>query len=451
MNENTVAWRPWEEKMTRNPTSGWLARRHLVVLMCFAAAFVCYIDRVNISIAIIPMAEHFGWSGTEKGFVLSSFFIGYMLGQIPAGWMANHYGGKLVLGLALLVWSITTVITPIAALVGFSALILTRIVMGMGEAATFPATYYLYSRWIPRQERSRVVAFTLGGIPFGTVLGLAASGFLVAQFGWPSVFYVFGAIGIVLAVVWFAVIRNSPEQDVRISDPEKALIRAGVDVTESRTDPLPVRQLLRATPFWALVVNHFCSNWILYVLLAWMPSYFRDVQGLSLSGAGLAASAPWLSMWACSNLAAWISDALIRNGMPVVVVRRIMQCSGLLGASAFMLLITVPSSPSAAIAIMSGALGALGLTWAGYAPNHLEITPRHADILMGVTNTAGTLPGVIGVAITGWLLDVTGSYVSVFLLAAGISTFGAVVWLFFSSSSPIFVETPEDPATAHPG
>ncbi|MGQ0501476.1 MAG: ACS family MFS transporter [Panacagrimonas sp.] len=417
---------------------GSTGKRHILVLMCFAAAFVCYIDRVNISIAIIPMAEHFGWSGTQKGFVLSSFFIGYMLGQIPSGWMANRVGGRLTLGVSLLLWSVFTAITPVAAMVGFSALILSRIVMGMGEAATFPASYNLFSRWIPRQERSRAVAFTLGGIPMGTVIGLGASGALVAQFGWQSVFYVFGAVGIVLAALWFMVVRDSPAQHPGVSEAERQHIAAGMQGAATQRTPLPVRTLLAAPAFWALLINHFCSNWILYVLLSWMPSYFRDVQHLNIAKAGFAAAAPWLSMFVMANLSAWVADEMIRRGTRVSRVRKFMQAGGLLGASAFMLLINQAGSPGGAVLIMCGALGALGLTWAGYAPNHLEIAPRHADILMGITNTAGTLPGIIGVAVAGWMLDTTGSYVSVFLLAAGITSVGALVWILFSRSEPIY-------------
>lgn len=424
--------------MSGSVSVGGISRRHVLVFMCFLAAFVCYIDRVNISIAIIPMAEHFGWSATEKGFVLSSFFIGYMLGQIPSGWLANRYGGRWTLGIALVLWSAFTVFTPFAAVAGFTALILTRIVMGMGEAATFPATYNLYSKWVPRVERSRAVAFTLSGIPIGTVIGLALSGYLVAEFGWESVFYAFGVAGLVLAVFWYWIIKDSPSRDPAMSTAEREVIAAGVDVKSEERTPLPLGKLLRAMPFWALVINHFCSNWILYVLLSWLPSYFRDVQGLNIANAGLASAAPWLSMFLMSNLAAWVADRMIRGGVSVSMVRKIMQSTGLLGSSLFLLLTLQAGSTTEAILLVCGALGLLGLTWVGYAPNHLEIAPRHADILMGVTNTAGTLPGIIGVAVSGWLLDTTGSYVSVFVLAAGITSVGALVWILFQKSTPIY-------------
>lgn len=416
-----------------------MPRRYLLVLLCFLAAFVCYIDRVNISVAIIPMAERFGWSATDKGVVMSSFFFGYLLGQIPAGWLANRWGGRLVLGLALLLWSIFTALTPIAAAVGFAALLVSRVLLGLGEAATFPSIYNLYSRWIPRTERSRVVALTLGGVPLGTVVGLALSGMLVARYGWASVFYVFGIAGIGMALLWWWVIRDTPQQQPGLSATERNLIEAGVECAAHQTrSPLPVGRLLAEPAFWALVINHFCSNWILYVLLSWMPSYFRDVQGLDLTRAGLAAAAPWLSLFIGANIAAWVADAAIRRGVSLSWVRKFMQTGGLLGAAAFMWMAALPATPTGAVLIMCGALGALGMTWAGYAPNHLEIAPRHADILVGITNTAGTLPGVVGVAVTGWMLDVTGSYPAVFMLAAAVTAFGALIWLAFARFKPLF-------------
>ena len=128
--------------------------RYTVVGMCFAATFVCYIDRVNISVAIIPMADELGWSLTTQGFVLSSFYIGYLLMQIGGGVLSDRYGGKVVLGLGVLIWSLFTILTPPAAFAGLALLIVMRIGMGLGEAVTFPSIYSLYSRWVPLQERA---------------------------------------------------------------------------------------------------------------------------------------------------------------------------------------------------------------------------------------------------------------------------------------------------------
>jgi len=142
-------------------------------------------------------------------------------------------------------------------------------------------------------------------------------------------------------------------------------------------------------------------------------------------------------MFVMVNVVAWGADRMVRHGQSLTRVRKTMQTIGLLGSAGFLLLAPGAQSATTALLIMCGALGTLGFTWSGFAPNHLDIAPRHADVLMGVTNTAGTVPGVIGVLITGWLVDVTGTYASAFALAAAINICGALVWLAFSSAKPV--------------
>ena len=120
-----------------------------VVLLCSAAVFIAYIDRTNISVASIAMKEQFRWTETTKGFVLSSFFIGYLILQIASGTLANKYGGKIVLGVAVIWWSLFTILTPPAAFLSFPALIAARIALGLGEAAVFPASINMIGRWVP--------------------------------------------------------------------------------------------------------------------------------------------------------------------------------------------------------------------------------------------------------------------------------------------------------------
>jgi ACS family sodium-dependent inorganic phosphate cotransporter len=397
--------------------------RYTVVALCFAATFVCYIDRVNISVAALSMQERFAWSETTKGLVLSSFFVGYLLLQIPAGYLSGRYGGKIILGIAVLWWSVCTFLTPMAATVSLPVLIVARVAMGAGEAATFPAAYSLFARWVPTAERSRVVSLMLSGIPLGTLFAVSVSGWIIVGHGWPAVFYLFGALGLVWSVLWFSLVQKGPHT---ISDRKR-----------QHATRVPLRLLLSKPPVWALVINHFCSNWSLYMLMAWLPSYFRTTLGLSIAQAGLAAAAPWLSMLVMSNVAAWIADRAINRGASVTFVRRFMQITGLLGSAVFLLIARDVTDPGTAQSVMCGALGFLAFTWSGFSPNHLDIAPRQASVLMGITNTAGTIPGVIGVAVTGWLVDTTGSYASPFLLAAGISGMGALVWLLFASGRPV--------------
>jgi len=418
-----------------NPVKTW-PKRYTLIGACFCASFICYIDRVNMSVAAIPMAEEFGWSETIKGLVLSSFFVGYLAMQVAGGVLAHRIGGKLVLGFAVVWWSVFTILTPAAASISLTVLIITRIALGLGEAAAFPASFALFSKWVPPTERSRATSILLSGAPLGTMVALLTTGWVIARFGWPSIFFLFGALGLVWAVFWFWRIFEQPSAHPRISKTELQLFQVEQSKNET-SEAVPWGALLSRKPVWALIINHFCTNWTSYVLLAWLPSYFRHAYGLSIINAGIYSAAPWLTMFFMMNAAGWFADYLIKRGISSLAVRKLMQTTGLLGAAVFLLLAIEVSTAFEAMFLMSGALGLLACTFAGFAPNVLEIAPKHAGILSGITNTTATIPGIIGVTVTGWLVDVTGTYVSAFVLAAALCVFGAVVWLLFASTRPV--------------
>ena len=176
--------------------------RFRVVLLSFLAVFICYIDRVNISVTIIPMQKQFGWSEFQTGFIFSSFYFGYMITMIVGGYLADKYGGKRVLGYCLIIWSIFTIITPYFAYLGIWWLVFIRILMGLGEGITFPSWHAIYARWIPFKERTRAVAFTNSGIAAGTMFGYGVAAIIIANYSWEWVFYLFGMLGFFWIIFW---------------------------------------------------------------------------------------------------------------------------------------------------------------------------------------------------------------------------------------------------------
>jgi ACS family sodium-dependent inorganic phosphate cotransporter len=416
-------------------------KRVIVVAMCFVAMVICYLDRVSMSTAVVPMAEQYGWSNTTKGWVLSSFFIGYMLTQIPASWVVNRYGGRIVLGISLLWWSLVTMLTPLAAMSSLGLLIVARIAMGLGEAAVTPSLYNLAARWLPPHERSRSIAVMIGGIPMGTLAALLLSGWLLEHEPWPVMFYVFGAAGIVFALFWFRLIYGSPARHPHMSASERSLL-AGPDVVSSEPragswSEVPWRKLLSTPAVWALISNHFCSNWGLYVLLTWLPSYFKAFKETGIGAAGWYSAAPWLILFIIANLSGVIADRMVKRGMTITRVRKTMQVIGLLGSASGLIVASYVETPLVAVIVLCGALGVLGFTWAGFGPNHLDVAPRYADVLAGLTNTAGNLPGVIGVVVTGWMVDLTGGFSAAFQLTALINIIGALIWLKWSTGEKV--------------
>jgi ACS family sodium-dependent inorganic phosphate cotransporter len=389
-----------------------------VVLLVCVAAFISGIDRTSISVAAIAMQGQLGWSETEKGTVLSAFFIGYILLMLVSGTLANRYGGKIVLGTAVLWWSLCTALTPQAALISLPALIAARIALGLGESAVFPASINMIGRWVPPLNRSRAVALLSSAIPLSTVFALPTTGWLVRDFGWPVPFYVFAALGCVWAIIWFTNVGDQPS--VNANSP-------------AARPSIPWARLLRLPAVWAIISNHLCHNWSLYVLLSWLPSYFKRTFDVTLASAGLLSAGPWLASFLMANVAGHIADRLMRAGRSATFVRKLMQTIGLGGAGIFLLQLPGAGSVTAALILTCCATGLLAVCFAGFAPNSFDIAPRYADVIWGLSNTFATIPGIVGVFLTGWLVDRTGSFATPFLVTAAVAFVGAILYLVLAS------------------
>ncbi|MCZ6890056.1 MAG: ACS family MFS transporter [Gammaproteobacteria bacterium] len=413
-------------------------RRYTLIGLCFCATFICYIDRVNISVAIIPMAQEFGWNTETQGIVLSSFFIGYLITQIAGGRLADRYGGKVVLGAGVLLWSLFTILTPSAAYAGFAFLIVCRVAMGLGEAVTFPSVYSLVTRWIPDTERAKAIALNGSGIPLGTVFALLVTPIIVQEYGWEWAFYSFGLAGTVWYAVWWRRVSATPQEHPTISQAERTLIRENAPAHAAAAEKPPWKAFMKSGPVWAILVAHTCGNWSLYVLLAWLPTFVNQGLGVDFAAIGIFSMMPHVASFVFLNIAGNIADRLLKRGMDVTRVRKTMQTIGFSGIAIALLLVTEVESAWAAIAIMSAgnAVGAAGI--GGSAINHMDIAPRHAGTLMGITNTAATVPGIVGVYVTGLILESTGSWALVFQTTAGVTIFGMVFYLIFASGEKQF-------------
>ena len=263
--------------------------RFKVIFLSFIAVFICYIDRVNISVAIIPMQEQFGWSELQVGIVLGTFYVGYMISMTLGGYLADKYGGKKVLGYALIIWSLFTIITPFFAYSGLWWLIFIRILLGLGEGVTFPAWHSIYARWIPFNERTRAVGFTNSGIAAGTVFGYVVAAIIIANYSWEWVFYSFGLMGIFWYFFWQRIVTSYPEDNKNLSNNELQLIKA--EAPSNSTPPsIPFLKLIRNWPFLAIAVATFCNNWALFTFISYLPKFIN--APISDGGMGIDATAP---------------------------------------------------------------------------------------------------------------------------------------------------------------
>ncbi|KAK8474572.1 hypothetical protein V6N12_024862 [Hibiscus sabdariffa] len=364
-------------------------KRWVVVLLCFAAFLLCNMDRVNMSIAILPMSKEFNWNSATVGLIQSSFFWGYLLTQILGGIWADKIGGKLVLGFGVVWWSVATILTPIAAKIGLPFLLTMRAFMGIGEGVAMPAMNNLLSKWIPVSERSRSLALVYSGMYLGSVTGLAFSPILIHKFGWPSVFYSFGSLGSIWFALWLKKAYSSPDEDPELSKEEKKLIMGG-SISKEPVKVIPWRLILSKAPVWALIISHFCHNWGTFILLTWMPTYYNQI----------------------------------------------MQSIGFLGPAFFLTQLSSVRTPAMAVLCMACSQGSDAFSQSGLYSNHQDIGPRYAGVLLGLSNTAGVLAGVFGTAATGYILQ-RGSWDDVFKVSVALYIIGTLVWNLFSTGEKI--------------
>ena len=271
---------------------------------------------------------------------------------------------------------------------------------------TYPSIHAIWARWAPPLERSRLAAVAFSGSYVGTVIALPLSGVLAEHMGWETIFYVFGVVGVIWCVAWAWVVKDSPEEDRQITDSELEYLRTAIGVTneESVMSP-PWKAMMTSRPVWAIIVAHFAENWGFYTLLTGLPMFMRDILNYKLDQTGFLAALPYLLMACIVQSAGVLADmARTKGRLTTTQVRKVFTCGSYLCQTLFMGLTAVLMKRGAAITCISLSLGCGGFAWAGFSINHLDIAPQYAAILMGISNTIGTIPGIVSPTVTGMIV-----------------------------------------------
>ncbi len=413
--------------------------RFKVVFLSFLAVFICYIDRVNISVAIIPMQEQFGWSESQVGIILGSFYFGYMITMILGGYLADKYGGKKVLGYALLIWSLFTIITPFFAFQGLWWLILIRILMGLGEGVTFPSWHAIYARWIPFQERTRAIGFTNSGIAAGTLFGFAVAALIIANFSWEWVFYSFGLLGFFWYFFWNRIVTSFPEDNKLLSDEELHYIKTEAPSKES-APTIPLLTLIRNAPFMAIAVATFCNNWSLYTFLSYLPKYVNAPVAQGGMGIDLGSNVfiysiliPSLVAIFSLILGGFLADGLIKRGYGLLNVRRSVNSIGFFGSALLLYLISLEDSLINVVILLSLINVCSGICAGGFGVNHADLGPKYTGSLVGIAGSIGMIAAIISPIAAGYILEITNSWSSIFYVCTFVLLFGGTFYLLFAS------------------
>ena len=424
--------------------------RRSVVFLAVAAAYICLVDRLAISIAIIPMVEAYDWSPTDQGAVMSAFFVGYVVLQLPAGWLSDRIGGKWVLGVGVLLWSLFTMLTPPAATAGIAVLIICRFFMGVFESVTWPAVYNLFACWVPLSQRGFSLGLLNSAIAGGTVIAMLATPWLIEQWSWQVAFYVYGVLGLLWSAVWFPLIPNRTQpadtevlsvRDTRAEDLKPAPLgstRAEHEGVDGASLPPTVsaftpRNVLASSGVRALFCAHFCTNWVVYLSLAWSPTYLTQVWGVTLAEVGFLAVVPFLISVVATPIVGKWADHLIARGYDRLRIRKIMQTAALVGVAVAFVMIDFTRSVEQVILVLCFGNLLVSASIAGFGSNPIDLAPSYAGTLYGASNTLASVGSAGAVFVAGLVLDLTGSWAMVFDSAALLSVIGAAVFWRWAS------------------
>ncbi|EZA50530.1 putative inorganic phosphate cotransporter isoform X2 [Ooceraea biroi] len=389
--------------------------RHLQVLLLFLGVTIGYCLRIGMSMAVVPMAnsssaneniEDFGWNKQQKDLVLSSFFWGYAITQMPSGYIAGIWSAQKLLSIGMLICGVLNVVTPIAASQwDLPAVLVCRVGMGLTQACLMPCAHTLLSKWAPPSERARLGTFAYAGAQFGTVIAMPISGFLAAsRVGWPSIFYVFGALAIVWSTVFLLFGADSPSSHSSISQEEKEYIEDSLRTKETKADDeiqqnlrVPWKEIFTSVPMWALIIVHVGQNWGYWTLLTEIPSYMTGVLNFKIDKSGWISALPYLAMWLLSFPVSWLSDFALEKGMPRGIVRKISNTVAHWGpAIALACMSVIPTDNyiwAVLLLIISVGLNAGSLC--GFQINHIDLSPNFAGTMMSITNFMATIASII--------------------------------------------------------
>ncbi|XP_050536360.1 uncharacterized protein LOC126902798 [Daktulosphaira vitifoliae] len=399
-----------------------MSHTHIVIL-CAVANFINAADRIVMPIAIIPMTSYFKWSMHWQGLVLSAFAFGYLASQIIGAYAAKKYGGKAILLLSVLLWSISTIITPNISHNTF-ALIFCRVISGVGEGLGLPTIVHIFAHNIAMKDRSSAFGYLVAA---GSV-GQTVASVICPHLMWQTSFYLFGSVGIVWSIIWISLYS---EKDIRI-DELPLIINSSCNTNTN----IHWKKFFIHWPLWAIYIAHFSMNWSNYIIMHWFPTYLKYLGANSFSMSLTAI--PYIFNSVFSAVAGNYADKLIDHKWSILAVRRIMTTLGLMGPALFLLIFCTMKSLTAAIIFISISMGLCACNSAGHLSNHAEIAPNHAGITFSISNTLATIPGIICGPLTAELVTAShGRWFPVFILAAAINFTGSIIYCNQSSVTPI--------------
>jgi ACS family hexuronate transporter-like MFS transporter len=388
--------------------------RHLRWYICallFFAATINYLDRQVIA-TLKPMLQQQGiWDDIGYSWVVFSFQTAYAIGLLAAGRVMDWLGTRKGFSLSVIFWSVAAMGHALASSVmSFSV---ARFALGLGEAGNFPASIKTVAEWFPKKERALATGIFNAGTNVGILVAAAIVPPITLAFGWKWTFVVTGLVGFAWLFFWLALYRR-PEEHARLSAQERAHIQSDPPDTETR---IPWRRLLPHRQTWAFAIGKFMTDPVWWIYLFWLPDFLNKNYGIDLKSVGLPLIVVYLIADVGSVAGGWLSSSLIKRGWTINGARKtaMLVCA----LSVVPVVFAAKASNLWVAVLLVGLAAAAHQGWsANIFTTASDMFPRKAvGSVVGIGGMAGAIGGMLISKVVGYILQWTGSYVPIFIIA----------------------------------
>ena len=389
----------------------------VLALLCLMY-FITYVDRVNIGAAAASIKDEFHLSNTQLGLICSGFVYPYLLCQIVGGVVADRFGARRTLTVCGLVWAGATMLTGLAG--GFATLFAARLLLGLGEGATFPAATQALQKWVPAEKRGFAQGVTHSFARLGNAVTPPIVAALTVALSWRGSFVVLGVVSLVWIAVWSLYFRNDPRDHPAITEQELRTLpvaaprpRAGV----------PWASLIRR--MWPVTLTYFCYGWTLWLYLNWLPIFFKNSYQMNIQNSALFAAGVFFAGVVGDTLGGVLSDRLLRLTGNLRRARLILIVGGFTGALLSLAPMLYFRDLTVAAACLSAGFFFAELVVGPMWSIPMDIAPDHAGTAAGLMNIGSALAAIVSPILAGYMIDLTGNWYLPFLVSMGVMAVGA--------------------------
>jgi D-galactonate transporter len=404
--------------------------RWFMIALLFVGGGISYLDRAALSIAAPLISKDLNLDPAQLGIIFSSFFFGYALFCFVGGWASDRIGAKNVFTLSMTVWSVFCGLT--AATFSIASLLVVRVIFGMGEGPFSSTANKFVSNWFPRREQASAVGMANAGQPLGAALAGPLVGFIAVSYSWRAAFVVVALVGLLWVAAWVVLATDRPEQHLKLTTAERADIMQPVRNELAPPAVNTLGELLRRPAILATAFAFFGYAYILYFFLSWFPSYLTMVHHLSIQRMGVVSVIPWLVGFVGLASGGFVCDYVYRlTGRPLFA-RKLVLVSSLIIAAVCVALAGVVVSVYGVVALMAVSVFFMYLTASTYWAIILDtVEPGRVGGVSGFVHMIANCAGIVAPALTGYLVEWTGSFSSAFVVTGGIAVAGALAVAVF--------------------